>query len=58
MDKIKEQQLLDNFDAIRKHIHTDGMKDGVSKYEYPYGVAYQKLVTAGLKPKLRMKHRP
>lgn len=55
------ENLIEEFERVRQYIHKakdGGMRDGVSKYETIYGLAYRKLVNAGLKPKLRMKYRP
>jgi hypothetical protein len=53
-----DKELMDNFDRARKAIHSTGMSNGVYKFELEYGLAYKKLVTAGLAPKLRIKYRP
>jgi hypothetical protein len=54
------QKLYENLEAARKELHNHGAQDGKQfhKYETLYGLAYQKLVTAGEKPKLRFKMRP
>ena len=58
---MTNEELLGNFDLVRKKINDSkdgGMRDGVSRFEEIYGKAYQRLVNAGLKPKLRFKLRP
>jgi SPX domain protein involved in polyphosphate accumulation len=54
------KKLIDDFEKARKELHDKSAKDGKQfhKFETLYGEAYQKLVTAGLKPKLRTKYRP
>ena len=56
----QEQILIDNFEKARQELRAHGIEDGKQfhRYETLYGEAYQKLVTAGLKPKLRVKLRP
>jgi hypothetical protein len=56
----EEQRLMDNFENARKELRNHGAQDGKQfhRYETMYGEAYQLLVTAGLKPKLRTKYRP
>jgi hypothetical protein len=56
----EEQRLIDNFEAARKDLRNNGANDGKQfhRYETLYGEAYQLLVTAGIKPKLRKKYRP
>jgi hypothetical protein len=54
-----EQQITEDFEKARKDLR-ESTKDGKQfhKYETLYGEAYSKLVTAGLKPKLRVDMRP
>lgn len=54
------QKLLDDFASATKELHNHGAQDGKQfhKYEILYGEAYQRLVTAGLKPQIRTKYRP
>lgn len=54
------QALVFQFEQARKNWHDKSCEDGKQfhHYEKLYGLAYQKLVTAGIKPKLRMKYRP
>lgn len=56
----QDEKLLEQFEAARKELHNHGANDGKQfhRYETLYGEAYQNLVTAGLKPKLRTKYRP
>lgn len=56
----EQQELEENFERARKELHAKGIQDGKQfhRYENLYGLAYRKLVTAGLRPKLRLRHRP
>ena len=53
-------KLEENLEIARKELHNHGAQDGKQfhKYETLYGLAYQKLVVAGARPKLRTKLRP
>jgi hypothetical protein len=56
----QEQKLVEEFERARQELRAHGIEDGKQfhRYETLYGEAYQRLVTAGLKPKLRVKLRP
>jgi len=55
----EQEHLLEEFEKARKELYAN-TKDGKQfhRFETLYGLAYRKLVNAGLKPKLRLKHRP
>jgi hypothetical protein len=55
------QKLLDDFAFATKELHNHGAETSqkpAHRYEILYGEAYQRLVTAGLKPQIRTKYRP
>jgi hypothetical protein len=54
------EQLEEAFAKAHKDLKQYACEDAkaVHRYEIIYGTAYQKLVKAGLKPKLRLKYRP
>ena len=56
----KIEKLWEDFNKASVDLRKYACEDAkaVHRYEIIYGTAYQKLVKAGLKPKLRMKYRP
>jgi len=54
------EQLEEELEIARKELHNKSCEDGKQfhKYETLYGLAYQKLVLIGARPKLRKKMRP
>jgi hypothetical protein len=60
METEKAEQLLENFEQARRELRQNACVDSkaVHRFEIQYGTAYQKLVKAGLMPKLRLKYRP
>lgn len=55
-----ENRLEEAMEFARKELHSKSCGDGkiFHRYETLYGLAYQKLVVAELRPKLRVKMRP
>lgn len=60
MDAEREEKLLADYEKAYKDLRSYACEDSkaVHRYETIYGAAYNRLVKAGLKPKLRMKYRP
>lgn len=60
MDNEKNEELVENFEQARRELKQSACTDSkaVHRFEVQYGAAYQALVKAGLKPKLRLKYRP
>ena len=54
------EKLWDDFNKATVDLKKNACQDAkaVHRYETIYGATYQKLVKAGLMPKLRLKYRP